>query len=173
MFLFCYIYNLLQISHAYDIFSRKYIYNIATNVATPAFNSNFRAKRYRRWLALNQPSCFAELVILALRILSASSNRNRKRLKTPCNFYLQICAAPPSVRRIEIHCDKGCHTALITIKQGNQHAVPNRNLKHNQAETTIHYSLRHVHVLTRKAKIHVVIIYTRLRLTGSFRVEGF
>ena len=47
-------------------------------------------------------------------------------------FYLQICAAPPSVRRTKIHDDKGYHTALITIKQGDQHSGPNRNPKHNQ-----------------------------------------
>ena len=31
-------------------------------------------------------------------------------------FYLQIRAAPPSVRKTKIHGDKGYHTALITIK---------------------------------------------------------
>ena len=47
-------------------------------------------------------------------------------------FCLQICAAPPSVRRTKIHGDKSYHTALITIKQGDQHSGPNKNPKHNQ-----------------------------------------
>ena len=97
--------------------------------------------------------------MLALRILSALSNKNKKRLKLFGNFYLQICAASPSVRRMKIHDNKGCHTALITIKQGNQHSDPNRNWKHNQNETKIYYSFRHVHVLTTIAKIHVGTIY--------------
>ena len=105
----------------------------------------------RRWLALNQSSCFVGLVILALRVLSASSNKNRKRLKFSCNFYLQICADPPSVRRT-IPNNKGCHAALTTIKQSNQHAVPHRNPKHNQAETAIYYSFRHVHFLTKNGE---------------------
>ena len=62
--------------------------------------------------------------------------------------------------RTKIHGDKGYHTALITIKQGDQHSGPNKNPKHNQIETKIHYSFRHVHVLTI-AKIHVVTIYIR------------
>ena len=72
-----------------------------------------------------------------------------------------ICkyAQLPSVRRTKTHGDKGYHTALITIKQGNQHADPNRNPKRNQADTTIRYSFRHVYVLTKIAKIHVVILY--------------
>ena len=49
---------------------------------------------------------------------------------------------------------------LITIKHGDQHSSPNRNPKHNQIETKIHYSFRHVDVLTRIAKIHVVTLYT-------------
>ena len=71
-----------------------------------------------------------------------------------------MCAAPPSVRRTKIHDDKGYHTALITIKQGDQHSGPNRNPKHNQTETKVYYSFRHVDVLTRIAKIHVVTIYS-------------
>ena len=55
---------------------------------------------------------------------------------------------------------KGYHTALITIKQGEQHSDPNRNPKHNQIETKIHYSFRHVYVLTRIAKMHVVTTYS-------------
>ena len=76
-------------------------------------------------------------------------------------FYLQICAAPPSVRRTKIQGDISYHTALITIKQGDQHSGPNRNPKHNQIETKIYYSFLHVDVLTRTAKIHVVTIYIR------------
>ena len=94
-------------------------------------------------------------LLVALRILSASSNKNRKRLKLSCNFYLQMCSAPPSVHRTKIHGDKGCHSPSITIKQWNQHAVPNRYPKHNQAKMTIHYSFRHVYVLTGIAKMHV------------------
>ena len=76
-------------------------------------------------------------------------------------FYLQICAAPPSGHRMKIHGNKGYHTALITIKQEDQHSGSNRNPKHNEAETKIHYSFRHGDVLTRIAKIYVVTIYTR------------
>ena len=74
-------------------------------------------------------------------------------------FFLQICAAPSSVRRTKIHGDKGCPEAIITIKQGNQHAVPNRNPKRNQAETTNLYSFHHVYLLTRIVKIHAVTTY--------------
>ena len=97
----------------------------------------FPRQAYRRWLALNQSSCFLGLVILALQILSASSNKNRKRLKFSCNFYLQICAAPPSIRRMKIHGNNN-YSALTTIKQGNHHAVPNRNPKHILIETPIY-----------------------------------
>ena len=65
------------------------------------------------------------------------------------------------MRRTKIHGDKGYHTALITIKQGDQHLGPNRNPRHNQAKTKIYYSFRHVDVLTGIAKIHVVTIYIR------------
>ena len=85
-------------------------------------------------------------------------NESRKQLKLSCTFYLQICAAPPSVRRTKIHGDKGYHTALIIIKQGDQHSGPNRNPKHNHIETKIHYSFCHVHVLTRIEKILLVTI---------------
>ena len=53
------------------------------------------------------------------------------------------------MRRTKIHGDKGCHTALRTIKQGNQHSVPNRNPKSDQIETTIHNWFRHIYVLTK------------------------
>ena len=76
-------------------------------------------------------------------------------------FYLQICAAPPSVRRTKIHGDKGYHTVSIIIKQRDQHSGPNRNPKHNQLETKIYNSFLYVDVLTRIAKMHVVIIYVR------------
>ena len=58
---------------------------------------------------------------------------------------------PSSVQRTqnEIHSNKGCHAVLTTIKQGNQHAVVNRNPKHNQTKTTIYFSFRHVYVLTK------------------------
>ena len=65
------------------------------------------------------------------------------------------------MRRTKIHGDKGYHTALITIKQGDQHSGPNRDPKHNQDKTKIYYLFRHVHVLTRMAKIHVVTMYIR------------
>ena len=64
------------------------------------------------------------------------------------------------MRRTKIRGDKGYHTALITIKQGDQH--PNRNPKHNQIETKIYYSFHQVDALTRIAKIHVVTIYIRV-----------
>ena len=62
------------------------------------------------------------------------------------------------MRRTKIRGDKGYHTALITIKQGDQHSGPNRNSKHNQIETKIYYSFRHVDVLTRIAKKKVITI---------------
>ena len=77
--------------------------------ATPGFSSLNPAPNVPSWLALNQPSCFVRLVILALRILSDSSNKNRKLLKLFYNLNLQICAAPLSVRRTKIHGNKGCH----------------------------------------------------------------
>ena len=79
-------------------------------------------------------------------------------------FYLQICAAPPSVRRTKIHGDKAYHTALITINRrtNTQAQTEIRSIISNQAETKIYYSFRHVDVLTRIAKIHVVTIYIRV-----------
>ena len=96
--------------------------------------------------ALNQSSCFVGVVLFTPWILSASSNKNRKQLKFSCNFSLQIC-----IKR-KFHGNKGCHASLTTIKQGNQHAVPNRNPKHKQIETTIHYSFHLVHILTKNGE---------------------
>ena len=76
-------------------------------------------------------------------------------------FCLQICAAPPSVIRTKIHGDKCYHTTLITIKHRDQHSGLNRNPKHNQAKTKIHYTFHYVYVLTRIAQIHVVTTYIR------------
>ena len=134
-----------------------------SGVAATGFNSLIPAPSVPSLISTEPVEllCRATVVILALRILSALSNKNRKRLKLSFTFYLQICAAPPSVRRTKIHGNKGYHTASITIKQGDQHLGPNRNPKHNQAETRIHYSFRHVHVFTRIAKIHVITIYIR------------
>ena len=47
-------------------------------------------------------------------------------------FYLQICAASPSVRKTKIHGDKGYHTALITIKQ----------VDHTQVQAEIRSTIR-------------------------------
>ena len=123
------------------------------DVATPGFNSLIPAPSIRS-LVSTEPNefFFAGLTILALWVLSASRNKNRKQWKVSCNFYLQISAALPSVRERKFHGNKGCHAALTTIKKGNQHAIPNRNPKHNQAETTIHYSFRHVFVLTKNGE---------------------
>ena len=78
----------------------------------------------------------------------------------------------PSVRRTKIRGNKGCQAALATIKQRNRHEIPNRNPKHNQAETPIHYLLRHVHILTKNSGnslrqyiqyiMHVVSIYMQV-----------
>ena len=133
-------YLVAMISHnVVDLLVRHH--QVSTLIPAPSISSSISTKPVE--------------LLVALRILSASSNKNRKRLKLSCNFYLQICSAPPSVHRTKIHSDKGCHSPSITIKQWNQHAVPNRYPKHNQAKMTIHYSFRHVYVLTGIAKMHV------------------
>ena len=125
------------------------------DAATPGFDSDSRAKSLvstepvELFCRASDVSSTVPFCFIIIIILSASSNKNRKRLIFSCSFYLQICAAPPSVRRTKIHGDKGCLAVLTTIKQGNQHSGPNRNSKHNQAETTIHFSFCHVHVLTK------------------------
>ena len=76
---------------------------------------------------------------------------------------------------MKIHADKGYHTPFITIKQRDQHSGPNRNPKYNQIETKIHYSFRHVDVLTRIAKVRVVTIYTSIctcYIQGGPKVGG-
>ena len=40
----------------------------------------------------------------------------------------------------KIHGDKGYHTALMTIKQGDQHSGSNRNPKHNRNENSLFVS---------------------------------
>ena len=95
-------------------------------------------------LALGHPTLtYQHLVCVddlsSLRTLSALPNKSKKLLTLSCNFYSQIYSVSVSVHRTKIYGDKGCHTALKTIKRGNQHAVPNRNPKHNHIETT--YSL--------------------------------
>ena len=77
----------------------------------------------------------------------------------------------PVYAKQKFHGNKGCHPAIITIKQGNQHDVPNRNPKYNQATTTTHYSFRHVHVLTKSGEntrdqYIYTCIYSRFCLIG-------
>ena len=99
--------------------------------------------------------------MLALRILSASSNKKQEAaeafLQCFIHKYAQLLPACAERKFTAIKAT----TALITIKHGDQHSGPNRNPNHNQIETKIYYSFRHVDVLTRIAKIHVVTIYIR------------
>ena len=55
----------------------------------------------------------------------------------------------------------------LLCRASNINSVPNRNSKHNQTETKIHHSFRHVHVSTRIAKIHVVTkhVYEQMHLS--------
>ena len=121
--------------------------------ATPGFNSLISASSIPSLIS-TEP---AELLCRANYISSTDPFCFVKQKQKTVQAFLQFLFT--NMRRTKIHGDKGCHAALITIKQGNQHAVPNRNPKHNQAETTIHYLFRHVHLLTRIAKIDVVTIY--------------
>ena len=61
----------------------------------------------------------------------------------PASGALWSSAMPPSLGRSRVN------NNYNYIKLGNQHAVPNKNPTFNQAKTTIHYSFRHVHVLTK------------------------
>ena len=120
-----------------------------SGAATPGFHFLISAPSVPSLISTEPVELLLGLKILVLRILSALSNKNRKRLKLSCNFCFQICAALPACAE---HGDKDWHSALVTIKQGNQHALPNRNPEHNQIETTIHYSFRHVYVLTKNGE---------------------
>ena len=63
------------------------VFRVRTGAAAPGFNSLIPAPSVPSLTSTEQWSCFVELVIVALRILSASSNKkeNRKRLKLSCS----------------------------------------------------------------------------------------
>ena len=134
------------------------------DAAAPGFNSLIPVPSVPSLISAGS----AELLCRASNISSTDPfcfvKHKQETIEAFLQLCLRICAAPPSVRRTKIRGDKDYHTALITIKQGDHHSGPNRNPKHNQAETKIHYhySFRHVHVLTRIAKIYVVIYMSQM-----------
>ena len=137
---------------------RSLLYGISQSRLTPyaatsGINSLILASSVPLLVVLNHSSCFAQLAILALRILSASSKQEKYKLLK----FFAICIYKyeqlrPGCAKQKHHNNKACHAALTTIKQGNQHTGPNRNTKHNQSETAIHYSICHVHVLTKNSE---------------------
>ena len=87
-----------------------------------------------------------DLVILALRILSASSNQKQEAVEAflQCFIYKYAQLLQACVER-KFTAIKATTQSQQQLNRGNQHSRPNRNSKHNQMET----------------KIHVVTIYIR------------
>ena len=85
---------------------------IIVGAATPGFNSLVPAPSVPS-LVSTEP---AELLYRASSISTADPfcfvKQQQKTVEAFLQFFLQICAAPPSVRRTKIHGDKGYHTAL-------------------------------------------------------------
>ena len=126
---------------------RKSYFACVPGAATPDFNSLVPAPSVPSLISIES----VELLCRASNISITNPFCFVKQKQETLEAFSQFLFT--NIRRTKIHADKGCNTALITIKQGNQHAVPNRNPKHNQAVTKTHYSFRHVHLLTIISKI--------------------
>ena len=124
---------------------RKSYFACVPGAVIPDFNSLVPAPSVPSLISIES----VELLCRASNISTTNPFCFVKQKQETFEAFLQFLFT--NIRRTKIHADKGCNTALITIKQENQHAVPNRNPKHNnQAETKIHYSF---HLLTIISKI--------------------